>query len=221
MIIVKLIEHDMYVTIAPDVAQQHHLAWLLGFVCGVRPGTIGFARNRKDQFLQWKDITITRSGNPSAMNFQVKVRFRWLKGYREEQRKSLLFTVAGPRTPEDVMYSIPHRLLAILLRRDLLQDYSDLTQLLGDNKRLIKIKDSALDLPVVCAVEPKGVSIISGRPSSSDKISAYIQRRALDYGLPPGITHYAWRRSAGESSPISIKSFELVTLISTTTASTA
>lgn len=51
--LVKLIEHDMYNSIDSSVSQQQHLCWLLGFVCGVRPGTIGTARNHPDQFLTW------------------------------------------------------------------------------------------------------------------------------------------------------------------------
>lgn len=77
---VKLIEFDMYATPNPDVSQQQHLAWLLGFVCGVRPGSIAVARTRDGQFLQWKDVQIYRAGGRDSMNFQAKVTFRWLKG---------------------------------------------------------------------------------------------------------------------------------------------
>lgn len=188
----------MYTTSAADVAQQHHLAWLLGFVCGVRPGSIGTSRLRKEQFLQWKDITITRIGPSTSMNFKAKVRFRWLKGYRDEVRKELVFTCHGPMSAEDVMYSIPHRLLGIALRRGLLKDYTSLSDLLGDNKKSIQFIPDAMEFPVICAVEPKGANIIRERPATCDAISAYVQRRALDYGLPAGITHYAWRRSAGK-----------------------
>lgn len=73
-----------------------------------------------------------------------------------------------------------------------------MNELLSDDKKLIAIKDEAMDLPVVCAVGPKGVEVLLDKPASSAAISTYVQRRALDYGLPAGITHYAWRRSAGE-----------------------
>lgn len=95
------------------------------------------------------------------------------------------------------MYSIPHRLLAILLRRNLLKDHTTVESLLSGEEIVIALVDNASDMPVIEASIPKGTSLISGRPASCDAISAYVQRRALDYGLPAGITHYAWRRSAG------------------------
>ncbi|TKX19308.1 hypothetical protein C1H76_8494 [Elsinoe australis] len=33
--VVRLIEHDSEHLIDPNNAQQHHLTWLIGFVCGV------------------------------------------------------------------------------------------------------------------------------------------------------------------------------------------
>lgn len=81
---ILLLEDDMWLSQAPEVAEQQHLCWLLGFVLGVRPGSIGFSKKRKDQYLQWKDIQLMRwKGN----NFRVKITFRWLKGHRDEEKK--------------------------------------------------------------------------------------------------------------------------------------
>lgn len=99
--------------------------------------------------------------------------------------KPLTFTCNGPQDPEDVMFSIPHRILAILIDRNYLADYASMNELLNDNKFNIKIKDSAKDQPVVLATGAKGMGLLS-TPASCDAISAYVQRRAMDYGLPSG-----------------------------------
>jgi len=209
-----LIEYDTTFTISRAVSEQHQLCWLLGFVCGVRPGSIGTSRHRKDQFLQVQDIQIKRSGGP--YNFQATITFRWLKGYRDENRKryvnskrssiyilipnSLVFTCGGPSTPDEVIYSIPHRLLALLLRRGYLQDHDSVDSLLSGTEVSIATKESAQDKPIVATAMPQGVGLDQDHAATCDAISAYVQRRARDFGLPIGITHYAWRRSAGESS---------------------
>ena len=83
--LIMLIEHDMWLSQSPAVAEQQHLCWLLGFICGVRPGTIGVSGKRKNEYLQWKDIKITRW---QGSNFRVRIIFRYLKGYREDERKT-------------------------------------------------------------------------------------------------------------------------------------
>jgi len=57
-----LIEYDAARTQGPDVAHQQHLCWLLGLVTGVRPGSIGYAKDHHQQYLQCKDIQIRRMG---------------------------------------------------------------------------------------------------------------------------------------------------------------
>lgn len=96
------------------------------------------------------------------------------------------------------MYSIPHRIMAIALRRGLLEDYQDLDSALDSGEGAltnIRIKQEALELPVVLAAEPKGFALIPGKAGSANGISDYLQRVALRCGYPRGMTHYAWRRS--------------------------
>lgn len=119
---------------------------------GVRPGTIGYARNYKTQYLSWKDVKIKRTENS---NFGVQVIFKYLKGYRNENLKPLRFTIAPPTCADDIPYSLGHRLLALALRRNYLRDYTTVDALLSDNKVNIAFKPKILDRPVVCASTPK------------------------------------------------------------------
>jgi len=63
------------------------------------------------------------------------------------------------------MRNFPHRALAILLKRDLLQDYSlsmsdGVKRLLKGKDVVIKLKDSAADTPVFLKAKPRG-SVVS------------------------------------------------------------
>ncbi|EGP86319.1 uncharacterized protein MYCGRDRAFT_109711 [Zymoseptoria tritici IPO323] len=190
---INLLEHDQYTSYNAENAQQQHIAWLLAYVCGVRPGTIGAAKFYGNQCLTWGDVHVKRVG---PNNFSAKVLFKYLKGYRNENLKPLRFTCAGPRFAEDVAYSLGHRLLALALRRGLLQDYNTVEELCNDDKVNITFKPEARDLPIVFASSPKGLEL-QKRPAASNAISNYMQRACLSFGLPAGITLYAWRRSAG------------------------
>lgn len=75
----QLIDFDTERTKMFPLAEQHHLAWLLGCVCGVRPSSLAELRDRKGCFFNWGDIEITRS-TASAFKFTAIITFRWLKG---------------------------------------------------------------------------------------------------------------------------------------------
>ncbi|PSK51866.1 hypothetical protein B9Z65_3133 [Elsinoe australis] len=74
-----LIEHDNDAVLPPNQAQQHHLTWLIGFVCGVRPDAIGIVPGQPNRFLQWQDVEIARAGPRGSNNFKAVISFRWIK----------------------------------------------------------------------------------------------------------------------------------------------
>lgn len=47
MEIPQLIDMDSLATANIEVAENHHLAWCIACVCGVRPGSMGWAKERK------------------------------------------------------------------------------------------------------------------------------------------------------------------------------
>lgn len=148
----NLIEFVTYAEPNVEMAQQMVIAWLDGFICGVRPGTIGVTRNRASQFLRWEDIAITRE--PGG-NFNMIITHKWLKGYRDEKLRPLAFSVVGSQYVEDAMFSLPHRLLALAIRRGILRHYKTVDDLLEDSRTKIAFKQSALNQPVVLANSPK------------------------------------------------------------------
>lgn len=118
----QLIDLDSFATASIDVAENHHLAWCLACVCGVRPGTLGWAKERRNDYLRWEDITITR-GDRGRSDCQIT--FKHLKGTRDDIGKDTSQTLypKAPISTKFIPLSIPHRLLVILLRRDALEDY--------------------------------------------------------------------------------------------------
>jgi hypothetical protein len=148
----QLIDHDMISTPSIELAECHHLAWCIGRICSVRPGSIGPPRKadpEKFQFLRWRDITITRL--PQKGMFMVDINFRNLKtntvdpdkaATRANPIKELNCRVMPPKDQEGLIFSIPHRLLTIALRRDLLLDIASLNALIDGDKYNIMVRKS-------------------------------------------------------------------------------
>ena len=82
---------------------------------------------------------------------------------------------------------MPHRILALLLKRDYLQDYSILepdvaSQLLRGNEYEIKLKDHALEHAVFLKSTPRGLTLID-EPMSAHGLSEYLHKCARQVGL--------------------------------------
>jgi hypothetical protein len=66
-----LLEQDMVRSAYLPSTENHHLAWVLGCICGVRPGSIEWSYKREGQYLEWNDVVITRVGAKGAFMVQV------------------------------------------------------------------------------------------------------------------------------------------------------
>lgn len=182
------------------VAEQQHVAWLLGYLCGIRPGSIAVSKFKSSsETLSWKDIDIRRQLTADGIwhgQFLVKITFRYLK--RTEDTKvdgtDLRMTILSPNT--NPMLSLPHRLLVIALRRGLLRNYKSIEELMAGKEERVTFKPDALSLPVLYATSARGL-FLQNRPARSQALTEYIRSRALWLGYEGSTTFYAWRRKFG------------------------
>lgn len=205
--IIQLIDLDTRGTANIALAEGHHLAWLLGRCCALRPGAIGTPPTdvRDEQipfpFLRFGDFSVTRG---PAGHFDVVVEIRNLKitsgrvaeatGYHTQTVK---FYIKSPQNQHNLMLSIPHRFLVLALRRGALEDYTTVDELLADNKRNIRIKKQFLDRPVVVAGSPRGLDVLMEQPASAHSLSNYLSLRGQRGGYSEPISFYSIRRRAG------------------------
>lgn len=194
----ELIDFDMARTLNVPLAEVHHLAWCLGCVCGVRPGSMGWATRREDQYLQWKDVEIVRSTGAHKGMFTTKITFRHLKRGRDNMSyaNGLAMTIMPPMDPSNIPLSATYRMLIMLLRRGLLRDYTTPEELFGGDDVHIRIKDDALDLPILVSGTPRGLGV-TDKPLSSQNLSQYLMLRGRRCGYGEHCTMYAWRNQAG------------------------
>ncbi|KAL8918763.1 MAG: hypothetical protein Q9208_007160 [Pyrenodesmia sp. 3 TL-2023] len=188
---------------AYEIVEQHHLAWVFGCICGVRPSSLGRHAYDKERFLRWRDIELRREipeHGPFDGRFTAIVTFRNLKGRNDKVRapnryNKLRLTVGSPRLSDNLPFSLPHRLLTIALRRNLLQDCASVEDLFTGRLLNIAIKPEALDQPVFLAPTKGGVGLLPGIPLMADTFTSYMRKVAQRCGLERG-TMYAWRRKA-------------------------
>lgn len=78
--LLQMMEIDMNETVCIELAECHHLAWVLGRLGALRPGSLAMPHkvdpDRQLPFLAWKDLTIERTG---VGRFSVKMVIRNLK----------------------------------------------------------------------------------------------------------------------------------------------
>ncbi len=191
----QLIDFDTMQSPFLPVAEMHHLAWTLGCICGVRPGSLAYSHHRENDFLKWKDVSLTRGQEKGA--FSVKVTFWHLKGNQNQlgEARPLEFYINSPTQVDHIAMSPAHRFIVMLLRRKGLADYSSLNELLNGQHKAIRITDSLLEQPVLLAAGPRGLSVTE-KPASASSLTEYMGNRAMKAGYQRGITMYAWRRKA-------------------------
>lgn len=211
----QLIDMDMSDTPCIELAECHHLAWLVGRVTACRPGALGPPRagrtyanvsgaSSADElpWLTFSDITITRHNEEGR--FYVKLRLRNLKCNPFEQaekggtlQKTVTFHINSPQEKVNLMLSVPHRILSLALRRGALRDYDTMEDLLSGNLHTIAFKPEVLSMPVLVAGKPRGLSVDYSAALTSDSMTEYLKTRGERLGYHSGISFYSIRRRAG------------------------
>lgn len=133
-----------------ELAEGHHLAWLIARFTAVRPGSIGGSAignlpdpHNNESFLMWKDISLSRrrsvqiilsvfifmiantyTSNDSQLGqFTAQITIRNLKTNHVNPAmgptdRTLTFTLLSPKRSTNIQFSVPHRLLVMVLRRN-------------------------------------------------------------------------------------------------------
>ena len=179
------------------VAEQQHAAWLLGYLCGVRPGSITVGSSREEsQTLTWGDIDIQRQLTADGIwegQFLAKITFKYQTETEETaaQRKYLHMTILSPKT--NITLSLPHRLLVIALRRGLINHYESINELMLGQEENVSFKPDALSLPVLLATSPDSLSLEDGA-AHTRSLTKYIRDCIQWVGYGGTSASYSWRK---------------------------
>lgn len=127
------------------------MAWCLGRTCAVWPGSLG--HNPKDpgsiqagRFLTWRDISIVRGADPGK--FITDIQFRVVKTNSQDAEQAskaakpsrpIKCRVMSPNVADNLIFSVPHRLLIIALRRGATAGIETLDDLLDGDRLNIQV----------------------------------------------------------------------------------
>lgn len=213
--LIQIIDYDITNNIYATIAKQHYLAWIVGLVCGIRPGTIAVTQSRagSGQCLRWGDVTIYRddANRTPTGTFTVQFTFRWLKGNRGDRDPDLGSTarfgadyqgtlgmkVRTPNQVHDIGLSIPHRLLDMAIGRCLLKDHDTLQSLFDGHEKIVKLKEEAKALPVSLEAKAAGRGLYEDIPAGANDFTEYLSLRAMWCEYVASACMYSWRAKAG------------------------
>jgi len=133
----QLLDFEISNTRFIENSEQHQAIWCILRQTAVRPGAMGRLRiTRGATFLSWEDIKFhTVQGQPGK--FICVLSFENLKTNREDPeytmhtggKRTLVCYLDSP-SPENIIFSVPHRLLAIALRRELIEGITTVKELI-------------------------------------------------------------------------------------------
>ncbi|KAF7190950.1 hypothetical protein HII31_08109 [Pseudocercospora fuligena] len=200
-----MIDEDMYENPKSHslVAFQHHLLWCLGLLTGCRPNSLipnsDRVAEREFQGLAWKDVELRRIGTTGQLLATVKL--RWLKGNRDSivkrtSKKPITFMIRSPKDLDYLVLSVPHGLLRLALRRNLLRDHTSAMSVLQGSELVIKIKDHMLSEPVFVS-NPYSNEYRGDGPLLYDQMHLYLKNAIRRCGFDPGCSFMSWRTLAG------------------------
>jgi hypothetical protein len=106
----------------------------------------------------------------------------------------LRVTVGSPS--RRTIFSLPHRILTILLRRGYLKHHDSAESLMQGREYNIAIKESAKKLPVFLAGTARGLGL-SDEQASTSSLTMYIKPRTQWLGYEDDCAFYSWRRKFG------------------------
>jgi len=192
----ELFDHEMTTAASIEMSEQMQLAWAIARHTSVRPGAIGASTTRPGEYLQWKDIQLTNQGKG---RFQALISFRHIKTNRRDPQHGLeghrvIKCYLESPAPENMVFSVPHRLLTIAIRRGLLVGINTIKELFETDKVNIEIKAEHLDDPVFYRGKPRGLGVDMPHPLTSAALSQYLADRGRTVGFTQPISFYSIRR---------------------------
>lgn len=105
--------------------------------------------------------------------------------------------VRSPSRLEDLGLSIPRRLIAMLLRRELLRDHITVDSVIKGQESLLAIKDTSREHPIFLRAGASGLSLNNDNiPIRKTAFTSYFSLRAQWAGYPVGCCMYSWRSKA-------------------------
>ena len=148
-------------------------------------------------FLVWGDIRLERLQGPGSFMLHLQIRNlktnSLMNGEKATQNTKLNFRIRTPSLADNLLYSIPHRLLVIGLRLCVSDDVADLNDLIHGSQQNILIKPAFLNVAVFLRSSPGGRTL-TDQPMFAYSFTTYLSEHGQRIGYKDKITLYSFRR---------------------------
>ncbi|EMC98256.1 hypothetical protein BAUCODRAFT_23062 [Baudoinia panamericana UAMH 10762] len=190
--------------------KQHYTIWILVFMTAVRPGSLtvcygyekgtllavgGNVTRESDETLRWSDIEFFRA--PGGLG--LKIMFRYLKGYRDPQRKKQM--VSGKRTftflpinSSRYFLDLTLLLTGLAFSRGLFK-YESLEALYGGQEKVLEL-DEEVKKQAVFVASGQDTKLQVDKALHESGLNPKLQEMCEAVGLFQRNTMYSLRRTA-------------------------
>ena len=161
---------------------------------------VSISKHQKANFTRWEDIDIFAQGGG---RFRVVLTIKHLKDNPHDPEKGehrMLECHMDSPHEDNINFSIPHRLLVIALRRNLLEGIDNIDDLMSTDLEQLTIKEQFLRDPIFLIGRPGGRGIDTSdtpaeqRAMSAISMTTYLRDTGRGVGYTAPITLYPFRR---------------------------
>ncbi|KAI9644772.1 hypothetical protein NHQ30_006799, partial [Ciborinia camelliae] len=144
----KLIEDDLATTNNIEATEQHHVAWLFDYFCRLSLGCLALESDDDKVELAWRNIKIRRGpGEEGFLTGRIIVDIELINLETDHDTNHVYnMTITSPEF--NPMLSLPHKLLTMLIRRKLLENYDTIESVMNSRVHDIILKDEAMNQPI-------------------------------------------------------------------------
>lgn len=200
----QLLDHEALNNRCIELSEQHQALWCIARISALRPSSLApEVKLGRTTPLKWKDFQFFRMQEPGKFRCVLTLDHVDIKrpsdpmAAQKEQATTipLRLNMTSPEV-QNIVFSVPHRLLVIALRRAILEGIETIDDLLSSDLNEIRVKRKHLNDIVFYRGVPKGTALDTSGPLSSWSLTDYLRRRGVQIGYTETITWYSIRRRA-------------------------
>lgn len=130
-----------------STTEQQWIAWCVAFQTAIRPGSLGRGEaSDRQEYSRLRDLDLSRGQERGRFNLILTIRILKTNTNNMEQgvkgkhvNIALDMPLTTPQAKENIIFSVPHRILAMLLRRGALEGITSVAELINGTQQNITV----------------------------------------------------------------------------------
>jgi len=144
----QLLDYEMSASKNIEVSEQHQVLWCFFRQTAARTDLLRWNTQREENLLRWKDIKFVNRGQGKWLTIITLDHLQTSFYDPQELRIQGRDVHMDSPNADNIIFSVPHRLLVIAIRRGILRSVKTIDEVLSTNLAFLLIKEEHLQQPV-------------------------------------------------------------------------